>query len=406
VQQWRVEYVVETSRGPKLETASYYLPNEEDVRRAVSEDGGYVLTIRKHKRSPVERLLARSSWWQVQILRGIQFRSNATSPSVAFWRLIEAERNPRRQNILAPAREALQRGLGVIDALKSLRVFDHSTLAILAASDRSNRLHEGIPHAIQNITQKRKNMSKIGATLAWIGFDILTIVQAMFWGRDLILGWFRKNKPTREPDLSQYMDTVNNLEALWNVLIIVAVCLGAFFIWAIMSFWINRGRKDWFTARIVRKIPLIGSYLRDLGFADSMSAAARMLRGHVKIDLVLQQASEATNVPEVSAYWLKTLKELERGIPLGSALDNEPLLRAERMEIAAVADLEQISMVLESISNMRSEGAKNKHTAIVWGAFFLTGVYLLIAFGSAIYALRLMNFSMDSLMGDLLGQAM
>lgn len=406
MQQWRVEYVVETGKGPRLEVGTYYLPSEEDVRRTVSDEGGYVLTIRKHKRSPIERLLARSSWWQVQILRGIQFRANATSPSVAFWRLIEAERNPRRQNILAPAREALQRGLGVIDALKALRVFDHSTLAILAASESSNRLHEGIPHAVQNITQKRKNMGKIGATLAWIGFDILTIVQAMFWGRDLILGWFRKNKPTKEPQLSQYMDTVNNLEMLWDVLIVVAVALGGFFIWAILSFWIHRGRKDWLTARIVRKIPLIGPYLRDLGFADSMSAAGRMLRGHVKIDLVLNQAAEATNVPEVSAYWLKTLKELERGIPLGSALDNEPLSRAERMEIASVADLDQIATVLDSVSNMRADAASNKHTAIVWGAFFLTGVYLLIAFGSAIYALRLMNFSMDSLMGDLLGQAM
>jgi len=40
---------------------------------------------------------------------------------------------------------------------------------------------------------------------------------------------------------------------------------------------------------------------------------------------------------------------------------------------------------------------------IVWLAFILTGLYLLVAFGSAIYALRLMNFSMDNLMSDMLG---
>ena len=34
--------------------------------------------------------------------------------------------------------------------------------------------------------------------------------------------------------------------------------------------------------------PLIGAYLRDLGFADSMTAAARMLRGLVPINDALR----------------------------------------------------------------------------------------------------------------------
>ena len=124
------------------------MPSPEDVRAAISKKGGYVLSIRPHERSSLERLLARSTWWQVQLLRGIQFRSISTSPGVALWRMIQAETNPMRQNILAPAREALSRGLGVIDALKALRVFDHGTIAILAASERANKLQEGIPHAI------------------------------------------------------------------------------------------------------------------------------------------------------------------------------------------------------------------------------------------------------------------
>ena len=124
MQQWQAEFAIETPRGPKKVTRTYYLPTIEDVRAAVKKEGGYVLSIRQHDRSVIERFLARSSWWQVQLLRGIQFRATSTSPSVAFWRLIEAEDNPRRQNILAPAREALQRGLGVIDALKALKLFD------------------------------------------------------------------------------------------------------------------------------------------------------------------------------------------------------------------------------------------------------------------------------------------
>lgn len=403
MQQWVAEIAIDTRAGPRRETRSYYMSTIDDVRRAIAEEGGYPIRIREHQRSVLERLLARSSWQQVQLLRGIQFRANSTSPSVAFWRLIESETNPRMQNILTPAREALARGLGVIEAIKALQMFDHSTIAILSASERSNRLHEGIPHAIQNITQKRKNAAKIAGTMAWLGFDIFSIVQAMWWGRGTIIGWFRKNAPTDADAKAEFDVTLDNLETLWNVLLAVALAAGAFLIWTIISFWINRGKRDWPTARIVRKIPLIGGYLRDLGFADSMAAAARMIRGNVSIVSVLQQAAEATNVPEVAQFWLDAYQDLSRGITLGAALDREPLSRGERMELMSVSDLNQIATVLESVSEMRAQAASTKNSLIVWLAFILTGLYLLVAFGSAIFALRLMNFSMDTLMSDMMG---
>lgn len=403
MQQWIAEIAVETRKGPRKQIRTYYLPTAEDVRRAITNEGAYALKIRPHKRSALERMLARSSWQQVQLLRGIQFRANSTSPSVAFWRLIEAETNPRMQNILSPARNVLSQGLGVIEAIKALQMYDHATVAILSASERSNRLHEGIPHAIQNITQKRKNVAKIAGTIAWLGFDIISIVQAMWFGRETILGWFRKNAPTDPGKKAEFDHTLSNLENLWNVLLAIALAAGAFLGWTVLSFWINRGKRDWPTARIVRKIPLIGGYLRDLGFADSMAAAARMIRGNVAITSVLQQAAEATNVPEVSSFWLDAYQDLSRGVTLGTALDRDPLNRGERMELMTVSDLNQIATVLESISDMRSQAASTKNSLIVWLAFILTGLYLLVAFGSAIFTLRLMNFSMDTMMQDMMG---
>jgi hypothetical protein len=56
---------------------------------------------------------------------------------------------------------------------------------------------------------------------------------------------------------------------------------------------------------------------------------------------------------------------------------------------------------MESISEMRQQSSKTKHSLIVWLAFGLSGLYLVIAFGSAIYALTVMNMSMDSMMTSL-----
>lgn len=406
MQQWVAEIAYETTSGPKKATESFYLPTKEDVRDVIYKKGGFVLSIRPHERSPLERLLARSTWWQVQLLRGIQFRSTATSPGVALWKIIQAETNPRRQNILAPAREALARGLGVIDALKALNIFDHGTIAILGGSERANRLVEGIPHAIHSITQKRKNTRAIMGTMSWLGFDVFSIVSSLWAGKPMVLKWFRDNPPTNPEELEKFTTVVWRLEMTWDVLIYSSVAAGVFMGWVIFSYWINRGKKDWPTARIVRKIPLIGGYLRDLAFADSMSAAARMLRGHVPINATLEQSAEASSAPDVTEYWNESSADLSRGVSLGSALDRAPLIRSERLELAALSDLDQVATVMESISDMRAQAAKTKHKLIVWLAFGLTGVFLAIAFGSAIYALTVMNMSMDSMMGGLMDGAL
>ncbi len=402
MRQWMAEYAIETRKGPVKQNESFYLPTEDHVRNEIGRLGGYVISIRPYQRSPIERWLARSSFWQIQLLRAIQFRSKTNSPGVGLWKLILAEESPSRQNILAPAKEALSRGMGIIFALKSLKIFDHSTMAILAASERSNRLLEGIPHAIENIKMKRKNTAALMGTISWLGIDIVMIVQAMLWGRKPVLGWFEDNKPTDPDKLAEFELVVGNLELLWNFLLVLAFALGGFLAWTILSYWNNRGNKDWPTARIVRSLPLIGGYMRDIGFADSTSAAARMLRGNLQVNEMLEQASEATNVPEVSQFWLDSLEDLNRGIPLGSALDREPMTKQERMEIAGLTDLNQVASVMEAISEMRTQASKTKHAMIVWGAFAFTGVYLFIAFGSAIYALTVMNMSMDSMVNDLL----
>jgi type II secretory pathway component PulF len=403
MQQWIAKVAYESASGTKKAEESFYLPTEEDVRNEIIKKGGYILSIRPHKRSPIERLLARSAWWQVQLLRGIMFRATSvSSPGVALWKIIEAERNPMRQNILAPAREALSRGLGVIDALKALNIFDHGTIAILAGSEKANKLEEGIPHAIHSITQKKKNARAIMGTMGWLGFDVVTIVQSLYWGKDMVLGWFHDNAPTDPVKLEEYNHVVGNLSLTWDILIYIAFFMGAFMCWCIFSFFMNRGKTDWPTAKVVRKIPLIGAYLRDLGFSDSMMAASRMLRGQVPINEALQQASESTNYPEVSVYWQESNEDLSKGIALGNALDRKPLTRSERLELASLSDLGQVATILESVSEMRANSAKTKHSLIVWLAFALTGVFLVIAFGSAIYALTVMNMSMDSMMGGLL----
>jgi len=127
-----------------------------------------------------------------------------------------------------------------------------------------------------------------------------------------------------------------------------------------------------------------------------------MLGGLGPINDTREQSAAASSAPDVSMFWEGSLYDLGRGVSLGSSLDRSPLTKSERLEIASLSDLDQVATVMESISEMRAQASRTKHKMIVWIAFLLTGVFLAIAFGSAIYALTVMNMSMDSMMGGLM----
>ena len=82
-------------------------------------------------------------------------------------------------------------------------------------------------------------------------------------------------------------------------------------------------------------------------------------------------------------------------------MDRDPLTKSERLELAGISDISQVATVLESVSEMRQQASKTKHSLIVWLAFGLSGLYLVVAFGSAIYALTVMNLSLDSMVTSL-----
>ena len=47
MRQWLVEFAVDTVRGPKIQSESYYMPTENDVRNEIVKRGAYVISIRR-----------------------------------------------------------------------------------------------------------------------------------------------------------------------------------------------------------------------------------------------------------------------------------------------------------------------------------------------------------------------
>ena len=79
------------------------------------------------------------------------------------------------------------------------------------------------------------------------GWDSMcfSIVTSLWAGKDMVLGWFRDNKPSEEAEREKFDYVVNNLELTWDVLIWTSIASGVFLVWCIFSFWVNRGKRDW-----------------------------------------------------------------------------------------------------------------------------------------------------------------
>ncbi len=101
-----------------------------------------------------------------------------------------------------------------------------------------------------------------------------------------------------------------------------------------------------------------------------MAAAACMIRGNVsQLPYMLQQAAEATNVPEVATFWLDAYQDLvaryyARGI----------LYRGSAEPRGAYGAYDGVSILIRSYRfwsqpEMRAQAASTKNSLIVWLAF-------------------------------------
>lgn len=54
-------------------------------------------------------------------------------------------------------------------------------------------------------------------TMGWLAFDVVSIVQSLYWGKDMVLKWFHDNPPTEPEALAKF-----------NTVVGILLCCGMF----------------------------------------------------------------------------------------------------------------------------------------------------------------------------------
>src|ERR1700744_1291988 len=159
----------------------FYFPDQTAVRRTLRNKGYWPIDIREMKPAMFEWLDVRSRAWQLQLFRALRFQSPTVSAGTALLNIIEGEQDPARRLAFLPTRTVLKGGGSFSEALKSLRLMDAATMAIITAGERAGDLKGVIQHAIEHTEEKGKQYKTVIAALSWLSFDISKIIVAV-WG--------------------------------------------------------------------------------------------------------------------------------------------------------------------------------------------------------------------------------
>ncbi len=372
---WSVRYAVPMPGGfITVREDDFYLPSPGDVRHTLRAKGWWPIRINERKPPMFEWMDVRNAAWQLQLLRALRFQSATSSTGTALLNIIEAETDPRKRLAFLPTRSVLKGGGSFSEALKQLKLLDAATLAIIIAGERAGDLKGVIHQAIQHVEEKGKQMKVVMAALGWLSFDIISIVSTIFGAQFSFIPYLKdsatKNNTDKEA-LAEFESAIQAVSIVNFTLMILTVGGSLGLTLLAMIFWRNRHKPEHFASRMVAKVPLISTYMRDSNMHDSCMLMARLLRGGVPLDEAIRIIMDSSIEPTVRKYWKSCLDRLMAGVDSAKALARDPLTRAETDQVRSIQSIDQLAEVFEGIAEERKSASKIGQRKIMMAGLFI-----------------------------------
>jgi type II secretory pathway component PulF len=399
---YTAKFLQNTSMGMREVTRDFFLPDPKTVREEIANMGGIPLSIRMRKPAWYEREYI-SPKFKRAFLRSLSFHVQAgMSPGRALWIVIEGESDRKKRVELEPALEVLRRGGGFMTAIKELKMFDRSVIAVLTAGEKVGALREVIESALQHMEEKGKTWKMMTAAIGWLWFDISSSVSTVIGVQFGYLPWLEQNGiDTQDMKLkAEFESALQTAYYINGFLLGVAIILCLAGVFLVVSLILKRGALEEFSSKMVRKMPVIRSFVENTAMAESFGIVGRMLKGRVQLDECLKVAADSTPVKQVKQLWLQVLDRVMRGDTIDRAFRNPIMTRSELIEIGAHQNSEQLANMFLNIAQERGEQSKKGLRQIVVGGVAFVILYTFLAAGAAMWVLWVQNKGLtDTLQG-------
>jgi type II secretory pathway component PulF len=366
--------------------------NPQQVVSEVRRNGGIPVDIKVIKPglnflNPVTRD------YKQQFVLAIYFNTQAgLSAGRALKLVIEAENGPLRQR-LNYANLILDGGGSFLEAMDALDFFDHTTLAIMAAGEKTGSLSNAINSAVVYFQARASTVKALLGTAVFTAVEVTFSILSLIGNRVLILPAIEKEiADNATPDKVIAIRQGIRIAAVANDLTLgLALALILCALGCTVGYFHGSAALRRSVEAVVLRIPFIRHIILHSAITNSTNVAVSLIRGGVDLVAAMAIAERASRVPRVVGYWQGAVKRIEDGEEIASALAQHPLESSERTLIRAHTDRAQLARAFEVIGERRENLALRAAKKFQVFSFVATLVFSLAAVLIALFVALIQN---------------
>ncbi len=366
---WRVTYLL-----PRVELANAVeergLPGQYRHVNLVSarDDGEVISQVRARGGVPLSvtpvhpprlRLRnARSAARRERLLQAMVLSVHSgLSATTALQRALESGA-VADDDITQAALTVLRAGGGFSDAVRTLGMFDESTVAILESGERTGRMRDSLQAALDHFQKRANGIKAMVGAVTWTLFDLAFAFVSIVGMRFSLLPSIAESglKGQRNVDAAAQASFEQALRMAFIVndaaIVFTFVLLGVTAFCVLGHFSQNpelRRRVDAF----LRKVPALGPALEHNAVSASFTVAAAMLRGGVTFPFSAEVAARATQYEPAHRLWTQARERVANGLGVVRAMQSSLLQTSEMLLLASHSSQAQLARVLGDIATQR-----------------------------------------------------
>jgi type II secretory pathway component PulF len=331
--------------------------NKQQVVNSIASQGGIVIAISQVSSFQLYFVKPQNQVLGARILQAILFCvEGGMTPGKALNKVLEDL--PSKLPIKSTkALELLSSGASFTEAIKALKLFDSTSLAMLESGESSGGVRDSIRATIAHIQSSNKSFKALIGAVSWTFIDMIFAIVSILGLRIQFLPMLMKQASDikKEEHKLEFLQAIHVSTLACDVLAFTAILLLVVGILLFLGFQNASPHIKNTSAQIIGRIPGLGRALFHASIASSAGVSARMMRGGVSFIDTLDIASRSAQMPQVASIWVKVKLKLESGSDVIAALSSKLFLPSESLLIASHATQEQLCGVFENIAHAREE---------------------------------------------------
>lgn len=327
-----IHFDVTAQYGHAVVKKAYYVTSVSMARHLALQDGARIVyRVRKVQQHWLTQSF-RGREYGMMLLRAISFQVEAGIPAAQAVQIaIESESDTGKRARLQGAMDALARSASLADSLFATGLYDSIIHSILLSGERIGSA-AAIKSAMEYMESRKAGWKSYRLVLWALFWELSTALSVPPMISEIAIPYLKTHLPKAAPaELLEYqrqLDTIAFNNSLWMHFSTGLVGVAAL---ATLSWFVDPRFKDWLTAHLFMRVPVLGDWYANEALSRSFHAFALLLQAGIHMPDAIKTIWLSANNSIAQRFWRESGALLESGMPIGSAFAASGILRKDEV---------------------------------------------------------------------------